>query len=116
MVSALFHGLALTVAFGLMAQVKPVVPKEVFTWDVALVEPQRIQEARQAEITPTQEPAKPTPRPAAPAPSQPQMVTQQVQTREAVTPVREQQLECLAVRAPFRWFVFYGLTSASQSA
>ena len=44
-VSGLFHGLALTVAIGLMAQVKPVVPKEVFTWDVALVEPQRIHEA-----------------------------------------------------------------------
>ena len=110
-VSALVHGLALTVALGLMAQVKPVVPKEVFQWDVALVEPQRVQETRQADITPTQEPAKPTPRPAAPAPSQPKMVTQEVQTREvvetsqpieqvvavqtrteAVTPVREQQL------------------------
>lgn len=108
--SALVHGLALTVALGLMAQVKPVVPKEVFQWDVALIEPQRIQETRQAEIAPTQEPAKPTPRPAAPAPSQPKMVTQEVQTREvvetsqpieqvvavqtrteAVTPVREQQ-------------------------
>jgi len=105
-VSALFHGLALTVALGLMAQVKPVVPKEVFTWDVALVEPQRIQETRQAEIRPAQEPAKSTPRPAVPAPSQPHMVT----------PVSEQQLECLAVRAPFRRFLFYGLTSASQPA
>jgi protein TonB len=83
-VSALFHGLALTVALGLMAQVKPVVPKEVFTWDVALVEPQRIQEARQADITPTQEPAKSTPRPAVPAPSHPQLVTQEMQTREVV--------------------------------
>jgi protein TonB len=90
-VSALVHGLALTVAFGLMAQVKPVVPKEVFKWDVALVEPQRIQEARQAEIKPTQEPAKPTPRPAAPAPGQPQMVTQEVQTRE-VMPVVEREI------------------------
>ena len=109
--SALVHGLALTVALGLMAQVKPVVPKEVFQWDVALVEPHRIQETQQADIAPTQEPAKPTPRPAAPAPSQPKMVTQEVQTREvvetsqpieqvvavqtrteAVTPVREQQL------------------------
>ena len=114
--SALFHGLALTVALGLMAQVKPVMPKEVFQWDVAMVEPQWIQETRQAKEKLHQEPAKPTPRPAAPARSQPQMVTQQVQTREAVTPVREQQLECLAVRAPFRWFDFYGLTSASQSA
>ena len=85
-VSAFVHGLALTVALGLMAQVKPVVPKEAFKWDVALVEPQRIQETRQAEIKPTQEPAKPTPRPAAPAPSKPQMVTQEVQPRE-VTPV-----------------------------
>ncbi len=42
-VSALVHGLALTVALGLMAQVKPVVPKKPFKWDVALVEPQRVQ-------------------------------------------------------------------------
>jgi protein TonB len=90
-VSALFHGLALTVALGLMAQVKPVVPKEVFKWDVALVEPQRIQETRQAEITPTQEPVKPTPRPAAPAPRQPQVVAQEVQTRE-VTPVVQREI------------------------
>ena len=89
--SALFHGLALTVSLGLMAQVKPVVPKEVFKWDVALVEPQRIQESHQAEIKPTQEPAKPTPRPAAPAPSQPQMVTQEAQTRQ-VTPVVQREI------------------------
>jgi protein TonB len=74
-----------------MAQVKPVVPKEVFKWDVALVEPPRIQETPQAEIKPTQEPPKPTPRPAAPAPSQPQMVTQEVQTRK-VTPVVEREI------------------------
>ena len=85
-VSGLFHGLALTVAIGLMAQVKPFVPKEVFTWDVALVEPQRIQETVQAETKPTQEPATPTPRPVAPAPRKPQRVTQEVQTRE-VTPI-----------------------------
>lgn len=90
-VSALFHGLALTVALGLMAQLKPVVPKEAFTWDVALVEPQRIQDTLQAEVKPTQEPARPTPRPAAPAPSQPQMVTQEVQPRE-VTPVVQREI------------------------
>ena len=90
-VSALFHGLALTVALGLMAQVKPVVPKEVFKWDVALVELQRIQESHLSEIKPTQEPAKPTPRPATPAPSQPQMVTQDAQTRE-VTPVVQREI------------------------
>ena len=89
--SALVHGLALTVALGLMAQVKPVVPKEAFKWDVALVEPPRIQETRQAEIKPIQEPAKPTPRPATPAPSQPQMVTQEVQPRE-VTPVVQREI------------------------
>ena len=66
-VSAIVHGLALTVALGLMTQVKPVVPKESFTWDVALVEPQRTQEASQAEIAPAQEPAKPTPRSITPA-------------------------------------------------
>jgi protein TonB len=91
MVSALIHGLALTVALGLVAQPKPVVPKEAFTWNVALVEPQRIQETRQADIKPTREPAKPTPRPAISAPSQPQMVAQEVQTRE-VTPVVQREI------------------------
>ncbi|MCX5728611.1 MAG: TonB family protein [Nitrospirae bacterium] len=89
--SGIFHGLALTVALGLMAQVKPVVPIEVFQWDVALVEPQRIQETVQAEVKPTQEPAKPTPRQAVPAPSKPQMVTQEMQTRE-VTPVVQREI------------------------
>ena len=88
-VSAFVHGVALTVALGLMAQVKSVVPKEAFQWDVSLVEPQRNQETRQAEITPTQEPAKPTPRPAAPAPSQPQMVMQEMQPRDVTPVVRE---------------------------
>ena len=90
-VSALFHGLALTVVLGLMAQAKPVVPKEAFKWDVALVEPQRIPETLQGDIKPAQEPAKPTPRPAVPSPSQPQMVTQEVQTRE-VTPVVQREI------------------------
>ena len=90
-VSALFHGIALTVALGLMAQVKPVVPKEAFKWDVALVEPQRTQAEPQVVTAPTQEPAKPTPRQAAPAPAQPQMVTQAVQTRE-VTPVVQREI------------------------
>ena len=90
-VSALFHGLALTLALGLMAQVKPVVPKEAFKWDVALIEPQRIQADPHAATTPTQEPAKPTPRQAAPAPAQPQMVTQAVQTHE-VTPVVQREI------------------------
>lgn len=90
-VSALFHSLALTVALGLMAQVKSVAPKEAFKWDVALIEPQQIQESRPAEIKPTQEPAKPTPRPASPAPTRPQMVTQEVQRRE-VTPVVQREI------------------------
>jgi protein TonB len=89
-VSALFHSFAMTVALGLMAQVKPVVPKEPFMWDVTLVEPQLVQETRQAEVTPSQEPVKPTQHSVAPAPSKPQMVVQQEQTRE-VTQIREQQ-------------------------
>ena len=89
-VSALFHGIALTLALGLMAQVKPVMPEEAFKWDVALVEPQRTQTEPQAATTPTQEPAKPTTRQTAPAPAQPQMVTQAVQTRE-VTPVVQRE-------------------------
>ena len=90
-VSAFVHGLALTVALGLMTQVKPVVPKEVFTWDVALVKPQRIQETVQAETKPTPEPATPTPRPVAPAPRKPQRITHEVQTRE-VTPVLQRDI------------------------
>ena len=90
-VSAFVHGLALAVALGLMAQVKPAAPKEAFKWDVALVEREQTQETQQAEIKPTKEPAKPTPRPASPVPSQPQMVTQEVQPRE-VTPVMQREV------------------------
>lgn len=90
-VSALFHGVALTLALGLMTQVKPVMPKEAFKWDVALVEPQRTQAEPHAATTPTQEPAKPATRQAVSAPAQPQMVTQQVQTRE-VTPVVQREI------------------------
>lgn len=89
--SVLFHGLALTVAFGLMTQIKPVLPKEVFTWDVALVEPQRIQDTVQAETKPAQEPATPTPHPIVPAPHKPPMVTPKVRTRE-VTPVVQREI------------------------
>ena len=86
--SAIIHGLVLTVAIGLMTQVKPVVPQEVFTWDVALVEPQQVHEASTAEVTLAQEPSKPTPTPAVPTPSQPKKLTQKVQPRE-VTPVHQ---------------------------
>ncbi|RPH77210.1 MAG: TonB family protein [Nitrospiraceae bacterium] len=89
-VSAFVHGLAMTVALGLMAQVKPELPKDPFTWDVALVEPQRIHETSQAEVTPTQEPAKPIPHPATPAPSQPKIVTREAQPRK-VTPVAQHE-------------------------
>ena len=103
--SALFHGLALTVALGLMAEVKPVVPKEVFKWDVALVEPQGIQETRQAEIKPIQEPAQPTPRPATPAPSQPQMVTQDVQPREVTQVVQHEIRQVVETSQPIQQMV-----------
>ena len=90
-VSAFFHGVALTLALGLMPQAKSVVPKEVFKWDVALVEPQRTQTEPQAATTPIQELAKPTTRQAAPAPAQPQMVTQDLQTPEE-TPVVQREI------------------------
>jgi periplasmic protein TonB len=90
-VSAFVHGLALTVALGLMTQVKPVLPQDTFKWDVTLVEPQRIHKTSQAELKPTQEPAKPTPRPAVPAPSQPKMITREVQPRK-VTPVVQREI------------------------
>lgn len=89
-VSTLFHGLALTVALGLMAQVKPVLPKEVFKWDVSLVEQQQSHGARQDEIKPTQEPTPPIPHPA-PSPRQPQMAVQDVPPRE-VTPVVQREI------------------------
>ena len=87
-VSMLVHGLALTVVLGLMAQVKPAIPKDVFTWDVALVEPQKIQDTHQADIAQTQEPAQATPRPIAP---QPKMAMQKVQIHE-VTPVVQRDI------------------------
>lgn len=90
-VSALFHSLALSAAVGLVAQIKPIQPREVFQWEVALVEPQRAQEVPHADEKPHTEPAKPTSRPAAPAPSRPQTVTHAVQTRE-VTPVVQREL------------------------
>jgi hypothetical protein len=65
-VSTLVHGLALTVVLGLMTQIKSAIPNDVFTWDIALVEHQMIQDTHQAEITLTQESAQPTPSPAAP--------------------------------------------------
>ena len=92
-VSASVHGLALTVALGLMAQVKPVMPKEPFTWDVALVEPQRIQESRQAATKPTQEPTKTTARQVALSPIQPQIVTREAQPREVMSVRKEQPPE-----------------------
>ena len=100
--SALFHGFALTVALGLMAQVKPVVPKEVFQWDVALVEPQLIQETRQADNKPTLEPAQSVPRPAAPVPSQPQTVTQEVQPREVTSVVPREIRQAVETSQPIQ--------------
>ncbi|NOS83189.1 MAG: energy transducer TonB [Nitrospira sp.] len=90
-VSVFVHCLALTVVLGFMSQVKPVLPKDPFTWDVALVEPQRrVQETRQAEATPPQAPVKPIQHSIAPAPSKSQMVVQQEQPRK-VTQIKEQQ-------------------------
>ena len=99
--SALFHGLALTLALGLMAQVKPVVPEEAFKWDVALIEPQRIQTDPHAATTPTEEPAEPTPRQAAPAPAQPHRVTP-VQTREATQVVQREIPQVVETSQPIQ--------------
>jgi protein TonB len=74
-----------------MAQAKQIAMKEPFKWDIALVEPQQIQETRQAEVTPTQESVKSTLRPIVPAPSNPQIVRQEVQPRE-VMQMREQPI------------------------
>ncbi len=90
-VSVFYHGLALTAAFGLTAQVKSVVPEDVFKWDVALVESQRIQEPVQAQVKPMQEPAKPTRHPVAPNPRKPRVITQDVQPHE-VTPIVQREV------------------------
>ncbi|MEO8338211.1 MAG: TonB family protein [Nitrospirota bacterium] len=99
-VSALVHSLALTVALGFMAQVQPVVPQDMFKWDVTLVEPQRTHETSQAEIQPIQQPS-PAP-PAVPAPSQPKQVTRKVEPREVTKIVQRESPpieEIVAVQA-----------------
>ena len=104
-VSALIHSLALTVALGLMAQVKPVLPKEVFKWDVALVEPQQTQDKRPAEVTPTPEPIQPTPRPAVPAPNRPQPVTQEVKIPEVTAVVQREIPQMVETSEPIQQMV-----------
>ena len=104
-VYTLIHGLALTVVLGLMAQVKPAIPKDVFTWDVALIEPQRVQDTRQSEITPTHEPAQATPRPIAPTPPQPKMTMQKVQTHEVTQVVQRETSTVVETSEPVQQMV-----------
>ncbi|THJ22496.1 MAG: energy transducer TonB [Nitrospira sp. CG24E] len=104
-VSALVHGLALTVALGFITQVKPVLPTEVFTWDVALVEPQQHQETHQAEIKPVQESAQPTPRPVAPAPIRPQPIAQEVQVPKVTTVVQREIPQVVETSEPIQQMV-----------
>ena len=104
-VSTLIHGLALTVVLGLMAQVKPAIPKDVFTWDVALIEPQRVQDTHQPEITPAQEPAQATPRPIAPTPLQPKMTMQKVQTHEVTQVVQRETSTVVETSEPVQRMV-----------
>ncbi len=104
-VSTLIHGLALTVVLGLMAQVKPAIPKDVFTWDVALIELQRVQDTRQSEITPTHEPAQATPRPIAPTPLQPKMTMQKVQTHEVTQVVQRETSTVVETSEPVQRMV-----------
>jgi periplasmic protein TonB len=104
-VSTLVHGLALTVILAIMAQVKPAIPKDVFTWDVALVEPQKLQDTHQADIAPTQKSAQATPRPIAPIFPQPKMAMHKVQTHE-VTPVVQGEIsQVIETREPMQQMV-----------
>ena len=88
-----------------MAQVKPAIPKEVFKWDVALVEPQRTQDTRQAEIKPTQEPSQPTPRPAASVFNPPQPVTQEVPIPKVTTGVQREVPQVVESNEPIQQMV-----------
>ncbi len=111
-VSALLHGLTLTAVFGLMAPPNPGVPKEVFKWDVALVEPQVVQATRRTDLKPTREPARPTAPLATPALSQPQMLTKDVPPRK-VTPVSDPQP---AEVQPAKPAIVESITPTAQSA
>ena len=104
-VSTLVHGLALTVVLGFMAQGKPAIPKDVFTWDVALVELKTIQDTRHADITPDQEPAQATPRPIPPTPPQPKMAMQKVQTHEVTPVVRREISQVIETSEPMQQMV-----------
>lgn len=85
--SLAFHACLAVVAFGLMPKMATMVEKEPFTWDVALVEPQR-EVVRQEEPTPAPQvqppaptPVKPRPQPVRAVEPPPQPVQRQVETR-----------------------------------
>ncbi|MCS6306387.1 MAG: energy transducer TonB [Nitrospira sp.] len=60
-ISLTLHGAAVGLAFAFATQVKPILPEDVFTWDVALVEaakPESISEQASSAMPPEQAPAK----------------------------------------------------------
>lgn len=60
-ISLTLHGAVVSLAFAFATQVKPIVPEDVFKWDVALVEATRSEskpEPVQSVVTPEQPPAK----------------------------------------------------------
>lgn len=89
-VSAVLHGLIASLAIAVMGQIKPLPIKEVFEWNVSLVQP-AVQEAKVEPTTPTPPSPAPKPQPKAipPVEPTPQVVTRQVQTMEKPTVVQQ---------------------------
>ncbi len=91
-VSLTLHGLAVGLAFTFATQVKPLLPEEVFQWDVALVEamtPNPTAEHVESVVPPPQPTAKATP----PAPKILQPVRATVQAAEPPRPTIETTAE-----------------------
>ncbi|UVT15409.1 MAG: energy transducer TonB [Nitrospira sp.] len=82
--SLTLHGVALGLAFALVAQVKPVLPEDVYKWDVALVETAKSEsrpEQVQSAVTPEQPPPRVVP---------PSRMKRVPETYQAVRPVAQQ--------------------------
>jgi len=82
--SLTLHGVVLGLAFALLAQVKPVLPEDVYKWDVALVETAKSEsrpEQVQSAVTPEQPPARVVP---------PSRMKRVPETYQAVRPMAQQ--------------------------
>lgn len=82
-ISAVLHGFIASVAVMFLGQIKPLPLKDVFEWEVSLVQP-AVREAKVEPRTPT---SKPQPKATPPVEPVPQVVTRRVQTIEKPTVV-----------------------------